>query len=330
MSEIISSDRLKQEITGIVYGDILSGKIDINTPVGNLRTIPLEVNSISDLGMVYQPFKTDMESKEAYDQVMPCFKSFKDHLNANSVPEFLDSVGVKKPKISHGYLYNESPLEPKLNSFMLDQRIVVFPVEKVGRKYGIKLNIAHFDGIHQIGFEYNIQKISATARGYVVKPHQDNSDTGILNALRTPILFSAGKENELGKTAGLSLEFMCTLLEPATTARIIRKYNDTVDSRFKSKQEYIDFLFSLGIKEERTIAKAIVQDWLNLHYENQEPKPNLSSEFDNGFTNLEEVEKAHEHIDEVGILDLVNYYYSTKWNFNNFLNGEFKSLLQLN
>jgi len=322
-------NRLNQEVTDIIYADILSNKININTPIGNLRDLPVKVNNLTDKGTVYQPLESNENSRQAYNYAMAALENFTNHLRANRVPECLAALGVKKPRPTHKYLYDKSPMEPKLNSFMSDQKIIVCPVQKVGRKYEVELNIPQPNGMHHVRFEYNIPQISATQRGYKVKPNQDNPDAGKLEALRTPVLFSADPENKLGRIAGLSLEVMCSLLEPVTTARIIRKYNDTVDSRFNGPKEYIDFLFRSGVKEERTLAKAIVQDWLKAGYKDKE-QLDLSLGFDSGWTSKKEVEKAHEHIDEVGILDTVSYYYSTKWNFKSFLDGSFKNLLEVN
>ena len=70
-------DRLKEEIAKIIYSDILSGKLDINTPIGNLKSLSLKVNSVTDLGRVYQPFKTYEQSRQAYNYAMAGFESFK-------------------------------------------------------------------------------------------------------------------------------------------------------------------------------------------------------------------------------------------------------------
>ncbi|MFA5258621.1 MAG: hypothetical protein WC402_00965 [Candidatus Pacearchaeota archaeon] len=320
-------NRLEQEVTEIIYADILRGKININTPIGNLKDLPVQVKNLTDKGIVYQPFETEDNSRQSYNYAVSALENFTNHLRANRVTECLAALGVKKPRPTHKYLYDKSPMEPKLNSFMSDQKIIVCPVQKVGRKYDIELDIPQSNGMHHVRFEYNLPQISATVRGYEVKPNQDNPDAGTLEAVRTPALFSGNSENELGKIAGLSLEVMCSLLEPATTARIIRKYNDTVDSRFNGPQEYIDFLFRSGIKEERTLAKAIVQDWLKAGYGDKEHQMDLSLGFDSGWTSKKEVEKSHEQIDEAGVLDTISYYYSNKWNFEKFLDGSFKDLL---
>lgn len=322
------STRLTQEVTQRFYKDIASGKLNIETPFGNMRSLPIEVIKVEDSGIAYNPFATHDESKQAYNYAMSALGSFKQHLHANDVPRLLVEFGLSRPRITHRYLTKEkNPFEPQRESFKFDPRIIVSPAKILARKYLLSIKSFFGDKFYYTSLKYNLEEPSESLRKHysIANP---NSPGSTLHVSRYPIILNANKENPQSKISGLPLEVLCTLLEPATTARMCRISNDTAEYlKFDSPEQHFSELIKTGVKEERTVAKAIIHEWLKVANEKKSIPRNESEEFDLYLTDKDDEERARKQVDKTGIFSVIDYYYSRQWKFKEFLNGSWARFL---
>lgn len=318
--------KLKQEVTQRFYRDITTGKLNIETPFGNLRNMPFEIIEIENSGIAYNPFATYSESRQAYNYAMSALAGFRQHLQANDVPKLLAGLGVCRPRIAHRYLTPEkNPLEPQRERFKFDPRIIVSPVGILARKYLLKIKSFFGDQFYHTSFKYNIVESSEALRRYSVTPNPNSPGTGTLHVSRSPIILNADKENPQSKISALPLEVLCALLEPATTARMCRISNDTAEYlNFNSPQEHFGELIKSGVKEERTIAKVIIYEWLKVTQGKKSITEDESAEFDACLIDKDDEERAKKQVEETGIFSIINYYYSKQWNFKKFLDGSWE------